>query len=141
MQAVGGLTGASGGAAGSNGAAAAAALPQAERARIEEAIEAAFTTGSGGDQQGVVQVGRRRGRSDGRLDCSLRANIPLAHPWLHTHDCTPMTLTLLLHRPAADDAFELLLEVTGAAGAEDMAAGAPGVNVQHSGGCCACFGL
>lgn len=34
---------------------------------------------------------------------------------------------------AADEAFELLLEVTGAAGAEDMAAGAPGVNVQHAG--------
>ena len=34
----------------------------------------------------------------------------------------------------ADEAFEVLLEVTGAAGAEDMAAGAPGVNVQHSGG-------
>lgn len=46
VQAVGGLTGGSG--SGSNGAAAAAALPAAERARIEEAIEAAFTTGSGG---------------------------------------------------------------------------------------------
>ncbi|KAL4451226.1 hypothetical protein ABPG77_009298 [Micractinium sp. CCAP 211/92] len=32
----------------------------------------------------------------------------------------------------SDEAFEVLLEVTGAAGAEDMAAGAPGVNVQHS---------
>lgn len=38
----------------------------------------------------------------------------------------------------ADEAFEVLLEVTGAAGAEDMAAGAPGVNVQHSGGWVAC---
>ncbi|KAL4422956.1 hypothetical protein ABPG75_009153 [Micractinium tetrahymenae] len=32
----------------------------------------------------------------------------------------------------SDEAFELLLEVTGAAGAEDMAAGAPGVNIKHS---------
>ena len=31
----------------------------------------------------------------------------------------------------ADEEFELLMELTGAAGADDMASGAPGVNVQH----------
>lgn len=55
MQAVGGLTGGSG----SNGAAAATALPAAERARIEEAIEAAFTTGSGEWQMGDKAAGGR----------------------------------------------------------------------------------
>lgn len=39
---------------------------------------------------------------------------------------------LTLQSPAPDEAFERLLEVTGAAGAEDIAAGAPGVNVQHA---------
>jgi hypothetical protein len=36
-------------------------------------------------------------------------------------------------RSPADQAFEDLLEATGAAEADDMAQGAPGINVQHSG--------
>jgi HrpA-like RNA helicase len=35
-------------------------------------------------------------------------------------------------RTGDDDAFELLMEVTGAAGADDIETGSPGVNVQHS---------
>lgn len=86
VQAVGGLTGASGGAAGSNGAAAAAALPHAERARIEEAIEAAFTTGSGGHRHGVVQLGRRRGAAMGGLARTPRLQLASEH-----FTCKPMT--------------------------------------------------
>lgn len=56
-------------------------------------------------------------------------NSRLAKAYLPTRQTEPFSLVL-----PADEAFELLLEVTGAAGAEDMAAGAPGVNVQHSGG-------
>ena len=44
--------------------------------------------------------------------------------------CIPPALRPL---PLADESFERLLEVTGAAGADDMALGAPGVNVQHTG--------
>jgi hypothetical protein len=43
--------------------------------------------------------------------------------------------------PAADEAFELLVEVTGAAGADDMSVGAPGVNVQHSSKLTGCWQL
>jgi len=35
-------------------------------------------------------------------------------------------------RTGEDDAFELLMEVTGAAGADDIDTGSPGINVQHS---------
>ncbi|EFN52009.1 hypothetical protein CHLNCDRAFT_139551 [Chlorella variabilis] len=72
---VGGLTGGTG--ASRATAPPPASLPAKERRRIEEAIEAAFTTGT-------------------------------------------------------DEAFEALLEVTGAAGADDMSQGAPGVNVKHT---------
>lgn len=130
MQQLGGLTGGSGAGAGAGGGAAAAArLPAAERRQIEAAIEAAFTQGTGGRRA----VGRAAELCE--VPCRLGSCLALPTRSLCSRPPTPSPSSppSPSPSPSTDEAFERLLEVTGAAGADDMDAGAPGVNVQHSG--------